>query len=87
MRRLDRTLAERWAGLALANVARPYPYKLDQLLHADVDARPRARSHPAFWGSYDWHSCVHMHWTLVRLLRRCRTIASRPTPCATCRSA
>ena len=71
MQRLDQTLAERWAALALANVARPYPYKLDQLLHADVDARPPRSIHPAFWGSYDWHSCVHMHWTLVRLLRRC----------------
>jgi hypothetical protein len=71
MQRLDRTLAERWAALALANVARPYPYKLDQLLHADLDARPPRAIHPAFWGSYDWHSCVHMHWTLVRLLRRC----------------
>ena len=71
MPRLDRTLADRWAGLALANVARPYPYKLDQLLHADLDARPPGDIHPAFWGSYDWHSCVHMHWTLARLLRRC----------------
>ena len=70
MQRLDPTLADRWAGLALANVARPYPYKLDQLLHADVDACPPRTIHPAFWGSYDWHSCVHMHWTLVRLLRR-----------------
>lgn len=61
---------ERWAATALANVARPYPYKLDQLLQSDEDARPPAAIHPAFWGSYDWHSCVHMHWTLVRLLRR-----------------
>jgi len=71
MQILDQTLAERWAALALANVARPYPYKLDQLLHDDVDVRPPRAIHPAFWGSYDWHSCVHMHWTLVRLLRRC----------------
>jgi hypothetical protein len=67
---LDRPLAERWAATALANVARPYPYKLDQLLQSDDDARPPAAIHPAFWGSYDWHSCVHMHWTLARLLRR-----------------
>jgi hypothetical protein len=29
---------------------------------------PRA-IHPAFYGCYDWHSSVHGHWMLVRLLR------------------
>src|SRR5207302_4679186 len=29
----------------------------------------RARPHPAFYGSYDWHSAVHMHWLLMRVLR------------------
>jgi len=24
--------------------------------------------HPAFYGSYDWHSAVHMHWLLARIL-------------------
>jgi hypothetical protein len=67
---VDRALAERWAQVALANVARPYPCKLDQLLQAEEDLLPPATLHPAFWGSYDWHSCVHMHWTLARLLRR-----------------
>lgn len=70
MHRLDDELAARWAAIALANVNRAYPYKLDQLLHADDDARPPRELHPAFWGGYDWHSCVHMHWTLARLLRR-----------------
>jgi hypothetical protein len=70
MHGLDQALAERWAATALQNVARRYPYKLDQLVRSDDDARPPAAIHPAFWGSYDWHSCVHMHWTLVRLLRR-----------------
>jgi hypothetical protein len=63
-------LAERWVEVALRNVGSPYPYKLDQLLNADADALPPRTLHPAFWGSYDWHSCVHMHWTLTRLLRR-----------------
>jgi Protein of unknown function (DUF2891) len=34
----------------------------------DAPARPRDR-HPAFYGSYDWHSAVEMHWVLLRLLR------------------
>ena len=67
---LTATLATTLARTALANVVTEYPYKLDQLLAGTEDlATPRAL-HPVFWGSYDWHSCVHMHWTLVRLLRR-----------------
>ncbi|MGH6623734.1 MAG: DUF2891 domain-containing protein, partial [Burkholderiaceae bacterium] len=45
-------------------------YKLDQLLTAAADLRAPRDLHPLFSASYDWHSCVHMHWTLVRLLRR-----------------
>ena len=53
----------------LANVTREYPRRLDDLLTAPPgDLRPRVH-HPAFYGSYDWHSAVHMHWLLVRLLR------------------
>ena len=39
------------------------------MLGPDDRALPR-ELHPAFYGSYDWHSAVHMHWLLVRLLRR-----------------
>jgi hypothetical protein len=64
------TARQRSARTALVNTVTEYPYKLDQVLGAVEDlASPRAL-HPAFWGSYDWHSCVHMHWTLARLLRR-----------------
>jgi hypothetical protein len=67
---LTATLASAFARTALVNTVTEYPYKLDQVLGAVEDlASPRAL-HPAFWGSYDWHSCVHMHWTLARLLRR-----------------
>ena len=67
---LTTTLASAFARTALANAATEYPYKLDQVLGStDELASPRTL-HPAFWGSYDWHSCVHMHWTLLRLLRR-----------------
>jgi hypothetical protein len=63
-------LAAGFARLALANTVTEYPYKLDQLLTGDADLAPPRALHPAFWGSYDWHSCVHMHWTLARTLRR-----------------
>ncbi len=66
---LDPQLASDFARVALANVRREYPRRLDQLLTApDAEWRPRVL-HPAFFGSYDWHSAVHMHWLLARLLR------------------
>jgi hypothetical protein len=60
------------ARVALASVGREYPYRPDVWLESDSDlALPRAQ-HPLFHTSYDWHSCVHMHWSLLRLLRRYR---------------
>lgn len=67
---LTATLAATLARTALANVVTEYPYKLDQLLAGGQDLATPRTLHPVFWGSYDWHSCVHMHWTLARLLRR-----------------
>ncbi len=65
---LDDATAERFAQVALENIVRPYPYKVDHLMvDADDLAAPSAL-HPVFYGSYDWHSSVHMHWLLVRLL-------------------
>ena len=62
-------LASGFARIALDNVGREYPNKLDHVMHGPADvASPRAL-HPAFHGSYDWHSCVHMHWLLARIAR------------------
>jgi hypothetical protein len=69
-RALTEGLAAQLARVALDNVDREYPYHVLHLLHADGDARPPRELHPVFHGSYDWHSCVHMHWTLARCLRR-----------------
>ncbi|OMI34505.1 hypothetical protein SPAR_35986 [Streptomyces sparsogenes DSM 40356] len=63
-------LAGRFAAVAVANVTRPYPYAPGHLLRGPEDLVPPRHHHPAFYGSYDWHSSVHMHWLLVRLLRR-----------------
>lgn len=67
MSRLDADTAGRLARVALANVARPYPHKLDHLLSAAGEQLDHRRVHPAFFGSYDWHSAVHMHWSLARI--------------------
>lgn len=66
--RLDDATAERFALVALENIVRPYPYKVDHLMMDAGDLAAPAALHPVFYGSYDWHSSVHMHWLLVRLL-------------------
>jgi hypothetical protein len=67
---LDEALAERLARVALSHVAQEFPQKLDQVLEGVADLRRPAELHPVFHGSFDWHSCVHAHWMLARLLRR-----------------
>ena len=56
--------------MAVANIAREFPSHLVHLMTepGDFPARPAERT-PVFYGSLDWHSCVEMHWLLVRLLR------------------
>jgi hypothetical protein len=68
---LEAPVAAAFARVALANVSRAYPHKLDHLIVAGPEpwAADHVAVHPAFFGSYDWHSAVHMHWLLVRVLR------------------
>jgi hypothetical protein len=61
--------ASAFANLALKGLRREYPNKPGDVLTAEADVRPTKAVHPAFYGSYDWHSSVHGHWLLVRLLR------------------
>jgi len=66
---LTDALASKFATLALAAIEKPYPYKPAHVLDSDADALPPRKLHPVFYGAYDWHSAVHGHWVLVRLLR------------------
>jgi hypothetical protein len=66
---LDPAVAERFAGLALACVAKEYPNKIAHVLSGDEDVKPARELTPAFFGCYDWHSAVHAHWLLARLAR------------------
>ncbi len=65
--RLDREMASNMARIALDHVTRDYPNKLDHVLLSDEDALPPRDLHPVFFGSFDWHSCVHGWWTLLTL--------------------
>jgi hypothetical protein len=67
---MDAAAAERFAGLALKCVHQEYPNKIAHTLAGDADVRPPRELYPAFHGCYDWHSAVHGHWLLVRLLRQ-----------------
>jgi hypothetical protein len=62
--------ASHFASLALAHVTREYPNKLEHTLVAAECLQTPRELHPIFYGSYDWHSCVHGYWLLARLLRR-----------------
>jgi hypothetical protein len=66
---LDRDMAARMAEIALGHVTREYPHKLDHVLLGDEDALPPRELHPIFFGSFDWHSCVHGWWSLLTLHR------------------
>ncbi|HVM93492.1 MAG TPA: DUF2891 domain-containing protein [Terriglobales bacterium] len=65
----DGKAAERFANLALACVHKEYPNHISHTLNSDADVAPPRRLTPAFYGCYDWHSSVHGHWLLVRLVR------------------
>ncbi len=67
---LTPTIASKFATLALSHVTREYPNKLEHVLTGPGDLRSPRELHPVFFGSYDWHSCVHGYWMLARLLRR-----------------
>jgi Protein of unknown function (DUF2891) len=71
--------AERFANLALACVHKEYPNKLSHSLNSDADVAPPRKLTPAFYGCYDWHSSVHGHWLLVRLVRTFPTAAFAPS--------
>jgi hypothetical protein len=57
------------ARIALGHVTKEYPHKLDHVLGGDEDALTPRALHPIFFGSFDWHSCVHGWWTLLTLKR------------------
>jgi hypothetical protein len=66
---LTRETANRFAEIALSHVTRQYPHKLDHVMEGPEDVLGPRALHPIFFGSFDWHSCVHGYWLLMRTLR------------------
>ncbi|MGH8282995.1 MAG: DUF2891 domain-containing protein [Gammaproteobacteria bacterium] len=69
MNQTSETATALFARMVLGNIRREYPNYIMHMLDGDADALTPRKLHPAFYGSYDWHSSVHSHWLLVRLLR------------------
>ena len=57
------------ARLPLKAIPLEFPNKLEHVMNDAGEVLSPRQLHPAFYGSYDWHSCVHGHWMLVRLLK------------------
>ncbi len=66
---LSDVAADRFAVLALRCVRQEYPNKLDHVMNGAGEVKSPKALHPAFYGCFDWHSSVHGHWMLVKLLR------------------
>src|SRR3974390_1505495 len=66
---LDAGAAARFAALALKCLHQEYPNHISHTLNSEADARPPHELTPAFYGCLDWHSDVHGHWLLVRVMR------------------
>jgi hypothetical protein len=61
--------AHRFAEIALGHVTREFPHKLDHVMDGPEDVLGPRALHPIFYGSFDWHSCVHGYWLLLRTRR------------------
>ncbi|MGE0179836.1 MAG: DUF2891 family protein, partial [Sphingomonas sp.] len=62
-------IANRFATIALGHVTKEYPHKLDHVLDGPEDVLGPRALHPIFFGSFDWHSCVHGYWLLLTTRR------------------
>src|SRR5207253_11390451 len=67
---LDAGAASHFARLALKCARQEYPNKLEHVMNGAHEVLSTRALHPTLYGCYDWHSTVHGHWMLARLLRR-----------------
>jgi hypothetical protein len=78
MTRLAADTAALYARTALGHVTRQWPNKMDHVLDGPEDVKGPRELHPIFFGSFDWHSCVHGWWTLFTTLRLHPDMAEAP---------
>lgn len=75
---LSNEMAVKLSTLPLHCIEQEYPNKTGHIIHNEIEARltPQAL-HPAFYGCFDWHSTVHGHWMLIRLLKTIPDLTNR----------
>ena len=66
---LTSELVSQLANLALKGLDQEYPNKPSNVMVGPESVQTPREMHPAFYGCFDWHSSVHGHWMLVRLMR------------------
>ena len=65
----NESTAQRFVDLALNCISKEYPNKISHVLNGDKDVKNPRILHPAFYGCFDWHSAVHGHWALIKILK------------------
>ncbi|WP_436298247.1 DUF2891 domain-containing protein [Stieleria mannarensis] len=73
---MPQAVAESWANLVMRGVDTEFPNKLSLVYSSEEQIKAPREHFPAFYGCYDWHSSVHGHWVLVRLLKDCPEMSS-----------
>jgi hypothetical protein len=75
---IDAALASTFAQLALGHLTREYPNKLEHVMASAAEVQSPRALHPIFYGSFDWHSCVHGYWLIARLYDRFPDLPEAP---------
>lgn len=68
-RALLRQHADDWLQVGIDNLLREYPHRPNLFISEPGPYRTHRERHPVFFGAYDWHSCVEMYWTMVRIMK------------------
>jgi hypothetical protein len=64
-------VAATFAATIIDAIQREYPNDLRHRMDGPDDRPTPRQILPTFYGCYDWHSAVEMHWALTRLVRYC----------------
>ena len=75
---LTQQQASHFAALALKCISREFPNKPEHVINNESEVKSPKALHPAFYGCYDWHSSVHGHWMLIRLLKTFANLPEAP---------
>ena len=67
-----------FANLALDCIHKEYSNKIAHFMNSEEDLKPPRELYPAFYGCFDWHSSVHGHWLLLRLLNTHPDLIDKP---------